>query len=67
MISLEGFPAAIAMCSDSESPLCVCFLFMGRTSESLNILVLLLLHALYLEYVYRFLVKGGVEVIQGRF
>lgn len=34
---------------------------MSRTSEFFNIIVFPLLHALYLEYVYRVLVKGRVE------
>lgn len=41
----------------------ICFLFMSRTSESFNIIVLPLLHALYLEYVFRVLVKSRVEEI----
>lgn len=36
---------------------------MSRTSESFSIIVLPLLHALYLEYVFRVLVKSRVEEI----
>lgn len=46
---------------------CVCSLFISRTSESFLILVLPLLHAIYLEYVYRFLVEGRVEGQQRKF
>lgn len=53
--------------SKSEDPCYVCSLFTAGTLESLNTLVLPFLHVLYLEYVYRLLVNGGVEGIQGRF